>query len=115
MVRIKRGKIVRKKHKKLRKLVKGFRTIRKTRIRKAREALMKAWGYAYRDRRTKKREFRRLWITRLNAAVREHGIKYSDFIKKLSDKKIMLDRKVLSELAQREPEVFGKIVEEAKK
>ncbi len=84
---------------------------RKTNYQAAKEALIKAGKYAYRDRRNKKRSFRRLWILRLNAALRMHGEKYSAFIKKMSDKKIVLDRKVLSEMAIKYPEQFKKLVE----
>ena len=88
---------------------------RKSHYRAAKEALLKAGKYAYRDRRNKKRTFRSLWILRLNAALRTHGEKYSLFIKKMADKKIALDRKVLSEMANKFPEQFGKLVEEIKK
>lgn len=88
---------------------------RKSNYQAAKEALLKAGKYAYRDRRNKKRTFRSLWILRLNAALRTHGEKYSAFIKKMSDKKIDLDRKVLSQMAVKYPEQFGKLVEEVKK
>lgn len=88
---------------------------RKSNYQAAKEALLKAGKYAYRDRRNKKRTFRSLWILRLNAALRMHGEKYSAFIKKMSDKKIDLDRKVLSQMAVKYPEQFGKLVEEVKK
>lgn len=87
---------------------------RKSTYRAAKEALLKAGKYAYRDRRVKKRTFRSLWIIRLNAALRTHGEKYSAFIKKLADKKIEVDRKVLSEMAAKFPEQFGKLVEKVK-
>lgn len=87
---------------------------RKSNYQAAKEALIKAGKYAYRDRRNKKRTFRSLWILRLNAALRMNGEKYSAFIKKLIDKKIVLDRKVLSEMAMKYPEQFKKLVEEVK-
>jgi len=95
-------------------MTKGFMWHRKSHYRAAKEALLKAGKYAYRDRRVKKRTFRALWIIRLNAALREHGEKYSTFIKKLADKKIALDRKVLSEMAMKYPEQFKRLVELAK-
>jgi len=114
-MRIKRGKTVRAKHKKLRKATKGFRTLRRKSIKKAREALMKAGQYAYRDRRAKKRTFRSLWINRINAAVTGMGINYSRFTKALKDKKIEVDRKVLAQLAVQHPQTFKRIVEQAVK
>jgi len=87
---------------------------RKSNYAAAKEALLKAGQYAYRDRRAKKRTFRNLWILRLNAALRENGEKYSSFVKKLTDKKIALDRKVLSEMAMKFPEQFKKFVESVK-
>jgi large subunit ribosomal protein L20 len=114
MSRIKRGKVAHKRRKKVLKMTKGFMWHRKSHYRAAKEALLKAGKYAYRDRRVKKRTFRALWIIRLNAALREHGEKYSTFIKKLADKKIALDRKVLSEMAMKYPEQFKRLVELAK-
>ena len=92
------------------KLAKGFRGMRRTYFRKANEAVMKAGEHAYIDRKKKKRVFRGLWIQRLNAAVRAHGIRYSQFMKNMNDKKIGLNRKALSELAIHEPKVFEEIV-----
>lgn len=115
MTRVKRGLMVKKRHKKLLKQVKGFRGTRKHRVKLAREALFKAGTYAYRDRRVKKREFRRLWIVRINAALKEYGMKYSQFINGLKKAKIELDRKILADLAANEPEEFKKIVEKVKK
>lgn len=112
IMRVKRGPIRHRKHKKIRKLAKGYRGMRQSSFRKANEAVMKAGEHAYRDRRKKKRVFRALWITRLNAAVHEHGVNYSRFVKGLKDKQIGLDRKALSELAIHEPKVFEKIVKE---
>lgn len=114
MTRIKRGVMVRKSRKNLFKLTKGFRHGRKNLVRMAKQAVLKAGTYAYRDRRNKKRAFRRLWIVRLNAAVREHGLKYSIFINGLTKAKIELDRKVLSQIALENPEEFTKIVERVK-
>jgi|TARA_B100001964_G_C13894253_1_gene448676 large subunit ribosomal protein L20 len=88
--------------------------MRRTTFKKANEAVMKAGEHAYIDRKKKKRVFRRLWIARLNAAVREQGVPYSRFIKALKDKKIELNRKTLSELAINEPKVFEKVVEATK-
>jgi len=93
---------------------KGFRWGRKSRLRAAKEAILHAWTYAYRDRKRKKREFRRLWQIQINAACREHGLSYSKFIYGLRQKKIELDRKILANLAQNHPEIFAKIVEEIK-
>lgn len=114
MSRIKRGTTASKRRKKVIKAAKGYRWRRKSNYRAAKEAVIKAGKYAYRDRRTKKRTFRRLWILRLNNAVREHGLKYSDFIKLLKDKKIELDRKVMSEMAIENPKEFAKFIEKVK-
>jgi len=114
MSRVKRGTTASKRRKKVLKATKGFMWRRKTNYRAAKEALIKAGKYAYRDRRVKKRTFRRLWITRLNAALREHGEKYSAFIKKMADKKVEVDRKVLSEMANKFPEQFKSFVEKVK-
>jgi len=114
MVRVKRGKITHKKRERLLKHTKGFRWGRKSKYRLAKIALMKAWKYAYRDRRTKKREFRALWQIQINAACRQLGISYSRFIADLKKNKIELDRKILSQLAQNHPQIFAKIVEKVK-
>ncbi len=111
-MRVKRGIVRHRRHKKIRKLAKGYQGGRHGTFVKAKEAVIKAGQHAYRDRKKKKRNFRSLWIVRLNAAVRATGGKYSIFINQLKKKGIMLDRKVLSELAIREPEVFAKIVKE---
>ncbi|EKD56472.1 MAG: 50S ribosomal protein L20 [uncultured bacterium] len=110
-MRVKRGVMVKKRHKNILKLTKGFKHGRKKLIKHAKVALLKAGTFAYRDRRNKKRDFRRLWIVRINAAVREYGLTYSKFIKLLSNKKIELDRKILADLAMNNPEEFKKIVE----
>lgn len=96
------------------KYVKGFNWSRKSKLRAARTALMHAWEYAYRDRKTKKREFRKLWEIQINAACRKLGLPYNQFINCLKKNKIELDRKILSQLAQNKPEIFEKIVEKAK-
>ncbi len=110
MARTKRGVSTSSKHKKVFKAVKGQWGRRKNTIRIARQAMEKAMQYAYRDRRTKKREFRSLWIQRINAGVRSEGLTYSRFINGLIKSKIKLDRKVLAELAYNNPEVFKSIV-----
>ena len=114
MTRVKRGTIAHKRRKKLLKLTKGFRWGRKSKYRLAKEALMHALSYAYRDRKRKKREFRKLWQIQINAALKEYGISYSKFIHKLKIAKIELDRKILAQLAQEKPEVFKKIIEKIK-
>lgn len=111
MVRVKRSKTAKKKRKKALKEARGFKWSRKTRYRQAKEALMHAKSYQYRDRRRKKREKRRLWQIRINAAVREEGLSYSRFINLLKNRKIEIDRKILSELAKNHPEIFKKIIE----
>ena len=110
MARTKRGVITRSKHKKVYKAVKGQYGRRKNTIRVARQAMEKAMQYAYRDRKAKKREFRSLWIQRINAGVRSEGMTYSKFINGLTKSKIKLDRKVLAELAYNNPEAFKTIV-----
>jgi large subunit ribosomal protein L20 len=114
MSRVKRGVTKRARHKKILKLAKGYRGRAKNCFRVAIEKVEKALQYAYRDRRVKKRDFRALWIQRINAAVRQNDMIYSTFINGLKLAKIDLDRKVLSDLAVREPETFAKIVEKAK-
>ena len=114
MARVKRGTQVRKKRRKLFSQTKGFRHGRKNLVKQAGQALLKAKTYEYRDRRNKKRDFRALWIIRINAACRANGVKYSVFMKKLKDKKIELDRKILADLAANHPEEFKKIVEKVK-
>ncbi|MDO8435894.1 MAG: 50S ribosomal protein L20 [bacterium] len=111
MARVKRGKIAHKKRKHLLKYAKGFRWGRKAKYKLAKDALYHAWKYAYRDRRVKKREKRALWQIKINAACREQGISYSKFIYGLKQKNIALDRKILSNLAQNNPQIFTKIIE----
>ena len=110
MARVKRGVTSHARHKKVLKQVSGQYGRRKNTIRIAKQALEKAMQYAYRDRRTKKREFRSLWIQRINAGVRAEGITYSKFINGLNKSGIKLDRKVLADIAYNNPEVFKSIV-----
>ena len=110
MSRVKRGVTSHARHKKVLKQVKGQYGRRKNTIRVAKQALEKAMQYAYRDRRTKKREFRSLWIQRINAGARAEGITYSKFINGLNKSGIKLDRKVLADIAYNDPEVFKSIV-----
>ena len=113
MARVKRGVTSRAKHKKVLKSVKGQWGRRKNTIRVARQAMEKAMQYAYRDRRTKKRDFRSLWIQRINAGVRAEGLTYSKFINGLNKSGIKLDRKILAEIAYNNPEAFKNIVKKA--
>ena len=113
MARVKRGVTSHAKHKKVLKAVKGQWGRRKNTIRVARQAMEKAMQYAYRDRRTKKRDFRSLWIQRINAGVRTEGLTYSKFINGLNKSGIKLDRKILAEIAYDNPEAFKTIVKKA--
>ena len=113
MARVKRGVTSHAKHKKVFKAVKGQWGRRKNTIRIARQAMEKAMQYAYRDRRNKKREFKSLWIQRINAGVRAEGLTYSKFINGLNKSGIKLDRKVLAEIAYDNPEAFKTIVKKA--
>ena len=110
MARTKRGVTSKARHKKVLKAVKGQFGRRKNTIRIARQAMEKGMQYAYRDRRAKKREFRSLWIQRINAGVRLQGLTYSKFINGLNKSKIKMDRKVLADIAYNDPEVFKSIV-----
>ena len=114
MPRVKRGVTARARHKKVLDLAKGYRGRRGNVFRIAKEAVMKAGQYAYRDRRTKKREFRALWITRINAATREHGMTYSVFMNALKKASIEVDRKVLADLAVKDKPAFAALVAKAK-
>jgi len=114
MARVKRGVTAHARHKKVLDLAKGYRGRGSKAYRVALEKVEKALRYAYRDRRNKKRDFRGLWIQRINAGVREHGMTYSQFIHGLKLAGIDLDRKVLSDLAIREPEAFANVVGSAK-
>ncbi len=114
MARVKRGVTAHAKHKKTFKAAKGFYGRRKNTIRAAKAAVDRSMQYATRDRKAKKRTYRALWIQRLNAAVREHGLTYSRFIDGLAKAGVTVDRKVLSELAIHQPEAFAAIVAQAK-
>lgn len=114
MARVKRGVIARKRHNKVLKQAKGYYGARKKIFRVAKQAVIKAGQYAYRDRRQKKRQFRRLWIARINAATRMNGMTYSRFISGLNKAGIEVDRKVLSDIAIHDAEAFSAIVEKAK-
>ena len=113
MVRVKRGKTAHKRRKRVLKQVKGFHWGRKSKYRLAKDALFHAWTYAYRDRRNKKRVFRTLWQTQINAAVRKKDLSYSKFINALKKNKIEINRKILVQLAQKHPKIFEKIIEQA--
>ncbi len=115
MPRVKRGVIARARHKKVLKAAKGYRGRRKNVYRVAKQAVMKAGQYAYRDRRQKKRQFRTLWIARINAGARECGLTYSRFMNGLKKAAIEVDRKVLADLAVFDKTAFGQFVEMAKK
>ncbi|MFM1989593.1 MAG: ribosomal protein [Pseudomonadota bacterium] len=114
MPRVKRGVTARARHKKIIAMAKGFRGRRNNVFRIAKQAVMRAGQYAYRDRRTRKRVFRSLWIARINAAAREHGLNYSRFIAGLNKAAIGLDRKVLAELAVNDKPAFAAIVSRVK-
>ena len=114
MPRVKSGVTAHKRHKKILKLAKGYRGARSKLFRKANETVLKAGAYAYRDRRNKKREIRRLWITRINAAARLNGISYSKLIFGLTKAGVAVDRKMMAELAVSDPNAFTKLVEVAK-
>ncbi len=114
MPRVKRGVIARKAHKKVIKAAKGFRGRRNNVFRIANEAVMRAGQYAYRDRRNRKREFRALWIARINAAAREHGLSYSVFMNGLKKAAIEVDRKMLADIAVADKPAFIRFVEQAK-
>jgi large subunit ribosomal protein L20 len=113
-MRVKRGVTKRRRHKKILKLASGFRAARGKLIRPARLAVEKSLIYAYRDRKQRKRQFHRLWIARINAAAREHGLTYSRFICGLKRAGVEMDRKVLADLAVAEPKAFSELVALAK-
>lgn len=115
MARVKTGVVRRRRHKKILKLARGFYSGRHKHFRKAKEQLERSLVYAYRDRRRKKRDFRRLWIIRINAACRLNDISYSRFINGLKKAQIELDRKVLADLAMNDSKAFSKVVEAVKK
>lgn len=114
MARVKRGVQARRRHKKVLKAAKGYYGARSRTYKVAKQAVTKAGQYAYRDRRQRKRQFRRLWIVRINAAARLHGLSYSRFINGLKKAEIEIDRKVLSDLAIFNSEAFAKLAEMAK-
>ncbi len=113
-MRVKTGVVRRRRHKKILKQARGFYSGRRKHFRKAKEQLERSLVYAYRDRKQKKRDFRKLWITRINAACRLNDISYSRFMHGLKLADIELDRKILADMAMNEPEHFSKIVEKAK-
>jgi large subunit ribosomal protein L20 len=113
MPRVKRGVTAHKRHKKVLKLAKGYRQARHAHYKVAHESVMHALMYAYRDRRNRKRDMRRLWITRINAAVRNYGLTYSRFIQGLQLAGIAVDRKILADLAVRDDAVFAQLVSQA--
>lgn len=114
MARVKRGVQVRKRHKKILKLTKGYKLGRSKLFKQAKQAWLRAGQHSYRDRRNKKRDFRRLWIVQLNAAVRQHGLTYGNFIHGLGKAEIDLNRKVLAQLSIESPEQFEVIVTKVK-
>src|SRR3989338_173363 len=114
MARTKTGIVRRRKHNKVLKAARGFKQARSKHYKVAKEAVLHAGQHAYIGRKNKKRNLRSLWIVRLNAAVREHGLTYSRFIKSLKDKNIELDRKILSDIAVSDPQTFGEIVGKVK-
>jgi len=115
MTRVKRGVTAHKRRQSIIKQAKGFKWGRKSKYKLAKDALKHAWTYAYRDRKVKKRDFRRLWQIKINAAVRQQGITYSRFIEALKKANIELDRKILANLAEKKPGIFTKIVEKVKR
>lgn len=115
MTRVKRGVISLKRRRKILKQTKGFKWGRKSKERAAKEALLHAGVHSFQDRRKKKREFRKLWQIKINAGARQNGLSYSRFIDKLKKANIALDRKILSGLAENNPEIFAKIVKELEK
>ena len=113
-MRVKTGPITRRRRKKWLKLAKGYWGHKSIGFKVAKQAVMKSWKYAFRDRRRIKREFRKLWISRINAAVRQQGLTYSKFIDGLKKQNILINRKMLSELAIHNPDIFKDLVNEAK-
>ncbi|HEY8108438.1 MAG TPA: 50S ribosomal protein L20 [Patescibacteria group bacterium] len=114
MTRVKRGVTAHRRHKRVLRQTKGYRGLRRHSIKKAREALLKAWSHAYRDRRTRKRDFRRLWIQRINAGARQHGLSYSRFMAGAKAAGIELNRKMLADIAYNDPQAFAAIAKQAK-
>jgi large subunit ribosomal protein L20 len=115
MSRVKRGVAAKRRHKRYLKAAKGYVGARNRLIKTAREAVEKGWKYAYRDRKQRKRQFRALWIVRINAAAREHGLSYSRMIHGLDRAGVEIDRKVLADLAVSDPRAFGALAELARK
>src|SRR5688572_5045657 len=113
-MRVKRGNVSRQRHKKILKLAKGFRGTRSKLFKVANQAVMKSLKYAYRDRRNKKRDLRRLWIARINAAARQNGLSYSRFINGVQKAGINLNRKFLADMAARDPQAFAKLADKVK-
>ncbi len=114
MTRVKRGKIGRRRHKKTLKAAKGFRGSRSKLFRTAKETLLRAGAFAYRDRKKRKRDFRKLWIIRINAAARANGMNYSRFMDGLNKAGIRIDRKMMSEIAIHDEAAFNELVEKSK-
>lgn len=114
MTRVKRGQTARKRRKNILKHTKGYQWGRKSKFRAAKEALLHAWTNMFRDRKKKKRVFRQLWTIKINAASRRHGLPYNKFIHGMKEKNIELDRKVLAEIIEQQPQAFEKIVEKVK-
>ncbi len=114
MTRVTSGPVTRRRHKKIIKQAKGYYGMRRNSYKRAREAVERAMKYAYRDRRQRKRQFRRLWIIRINAAARLHGLTYGEFMHGLKRAEVALDRKVLADLAVHDPDAFGQIADRAK-
>lgn len=112
-MRVKRGVTTHARHKKIRKATKGMGQMRRSSIRQAKQAVLKSLSYSYRDRRNKKRDLRRLWIVRINAALREHGLTYSQFTGLATKADIQIDRKILAELAVNQPAAFKAVVDKA--
>ncbi len=115
MTRIKRGVQQHARRERILKHTKGFRWTRKSKLRQAKEALLHAWSFQFADRKKKKRTFRQLWSVKINAATREHGMSYSKFIAALKKSKIDIDRKILADIAEHNPDVFAKIFSTATK
>lgn len=114
MARVKRGVTAKARHKKVLKQAKGYYSARRTVFRAAKQAVIKASQYAYRDRKQRKRQFRRLWVVRINAAARLHGLSYSRFMSGLKNANIDIDRKILADIAVFDKPAFAAIVEKAK-
>ena len=114
MPRVKRGSAAHKRHKRILRQAKGYYGTRRRLVKTAREAVEKGWKYAYRDRKQRKRQFRSLWIARINAAVREHGLSYSRFMHGLAEAGVEVDRKNLADLAVSDPSAFADLAELAK-